>query len=743
MNPPVIDPAILTPNLSAADTARFLAYVAGAVWLPGAALCATVGLRVPSRIERWALAMVAGVLWCSACFLVLVAVGRQAWHLPACAIPVASFVLVRLAKSKHAAARNPQTPLSIPAASSRARWRRGWSFAQSVGLALLGGFLVYHVVRVASFVEQDGKGLRLYGPFHTDKFIDMSLCAALQHAVPPRHLRFDGHTFPNHYFPHLFVAASCHTTGIDYVDAYWFYAPAMGIAITGLAILASCRRWHHANGFGVAALSVYGVFRFGPEARALELSFALLLLALLAMQRFHAGRRLRWALLAAGAFGVMPLYYAPFAIVTLAGLVVWWILPAGRALRLCSAAVAPAEPPLSRLPPSRSNEAPSQLAWCTVGYRSLIVLPAFALALSAGHLLYAHEQVVMPPTVVAENTYRKYFKHRWRAWAQRLPLLATLSHWKDRKAVRDRGSAHAVTFASGTRPSVLHTAVAKIAYEAIFLGYFLVRFVNAGIFGAVTLLRRQPVSRRLRPIHSLLLVVVLIGYAIPWVLNFGQQAQGQWWWSADIYQPGNCAFLLLLLAGAPVMCRMAARWYMPRYWGALAIGVGSLAYAAWHQFALQPVTTYHFVPGDRLAAMAFLRTQVPYGEVVIHPWVDEPIRDERQGGQVSWVYKRHFTLGSTFAGQQMFYEGREEHLFYRGFVTPEEVYARSRARREFYAAGTSAAVERALAMSNVRWVVCDREHPAPPLIASNWPVAYSNDSVRIYRRPCSVSRPGL
>ena len=56
------------------------------------------------------------------------------------------------------------------------------------------------------------------------------------------------------------------------------------------------------------------------------------------------------------------------------------------------------------------------------------------------------------------------------------------------------------------------------------------------------------------------------------------------------------------------------------------------------------------------------------------------VRDARRPEDVAWVYKRHFTLGSNLAGRQMFYEGREDHLFINGAVTADEVLRRHRER---------------------------------------------------------------
>jgi hypothetical protein len=183
----------------------------------------------------------------------------------------------------------------------------------------------------------------------------------------------------------------------------------------------------------------------------------------------------------------------------------------------------------------------------------------------------------------------------------------------------------------------------------------------------------------------------------------------------------------------PVCAHLGARrqWRAVRWWIPLAL-------AGWQVWLLAaaelgPTTRYHHVDADRLAVLLFLRTHVPPGEVVLHPWVHDLIRDARRPGEVAWVYKRHFTLGSNLAGCQMFYEGREDHLFINGFVTADEVLLRRRLRDAFYAEPTPEVVRRVVE-GGIRWVVSDVGNPAPPEIRGAWPLVYASGPVRVFHR---------
>ena len=110
------------------------------------------------------------------------------------------------------------------------------------------------------------------------------------------------------------------------------------------------------------------------------------------------------------------------------------------------------------------------------------------------------------------------------------------------------------------------------------------------------------------------------------------------------------------------------------------------------------------------------------------------VRDARRPEDVDWVYKRHFTLGSNLAGRQMFYEGREDHLFINGAVTAGEVLARRHLRETFYTRPTPEVIRRVVDSGGVAWVVSDDANPVGPEIRSRWRLAYATDTVRIYRR---------
>jgi hypothetical protein len=494
--PPSVDPGALVPGLDVGDALRFVAYLALVVWLPGSAIYRLLGLRSGGRFERWAETAVLGVLWVSLLYFALGLVGLQRWHLAPVWLPVVG--VWSAATRRRFSGRVPLKAIGEekrrPAVTLP---RRGWTAAQVIGLLLIAAMVANYLARVDSCIQYDASGLRLYGAFFTDKMTNMSPCAALIHDVPPRNLRFSGSGFPYHYFPHVFVAALSQTTGIDYVNGFWFYAAALGIAITGLTVLAFCRRMLHSSWLACLGLLFFGWIQFNPETKPLDLSIGLLLLGLLALERYRASGRRRWAALAVGMLGAMPLYEVFHAAAALGGLAVW------------------------------------SAAGARAGWREL----------------------------------------RWRI---------------------------AVTGPAGL---------------------------------------------------------------------------------------------------------------------------------------LAPIASFHRIDRDRLEALAFLRGQIPFGDVVIHPWVDDLICDDREPDKVNWVYKRHFTLGSNLAGQQMYYEGRADHLFIGGFILPEEVDRRSRLRKQFYESPDRATVDAVVGRGPVGWVVADREHPAPPPVAAGWELAFANATVRIYRRP--------
>jgi hypothetical protein len=221
-------------------------------------------------------------------------------------------------------------------------------------------------------------------------------------------------------------------------------------------------------------------------------------------------------------------------------------------------------------------------------------------------------------------------------------------------------------------------------------------------------------------------------------VNWGQFADGQWWWSPNLSRINGFALLVLLAAGAATMLEALRCFTQPRNW--LPLGIAAWALCAGALEWTNASSAYYLVKRDRLAALAYLRNAVPYGQVVLHPWEHYEIRDAKQEGKIVTVHKRQFSLGSALAGQQMFIEGPEHHQFGSTFLTADEVFRRSRSQRAFFATSpydTSeqlAAIDEVLEQADVRWIVADREHPAPELIARDWAVVYANDTVCVYRR---------
>ena len=199
-----------------------------------------------------------------------------------------------------------------------------------LAVALVAVLVVVHLAQVASLVEFDATGVRLCGAMFSDKMTNMSPCAALIEGVPPAALRMSGYVFPSHYFPHLFVAASHRTVGVDYVDGFWFHAAALGIVIQSLAVLAFCRRLLRSGWFALAGLVLFAVTRFTTETKPLDLSFALLLLGVIAIDRHACAGRRRWAAAAVAFFAAMPLYEVFTAVAALGGLGLWGIAPIAR-----------------------------------------------------------------------------------------------------------------------------------------------------------------------------------------------------------------------------------------------------------------------------------------------------------------------------------------------------------------------------------------------------------------------------
>lgn len=605
------------------------------------------------------------------------------------------------------------------AARSRHVGRR----VESLGFALIGLLVVYYLVRTVPLFDFDGERLRLYGAAFSDKTTNMMSCHALLHDVPPDCLRFAGRKFPSHYFPHLYASlvpsVSPPTAGDDTIAVFWFYVPTLGITINGLAILAFGRRMLKSYAAGCVGLVIYGLTSVSPELKPLDVTPALALTAITALDRFRRTGRKRWAGVAVALVGAMPCFETFHGALMVAALGLWGSLDfAAAAIRR-----------------RKSTDRSSQLPW------SALVVPAAAglAAIVSLKMLYLGEHAVAPPKFKIDNVFGDSYRSTWESRARdddRIgPALATLDRWKRKPKPHDE------RIETPTAPVAWYErTAAKAIYTIGVPVYVFFRFVHIASFGVVHLRRRRK-NHKLRPSELVVAAAALIGFTVPWLVDVGITADGKWWSSPNLYRPTEFGSLLLTLLGCGVMIDLAthiAAWKRPATW-LLALVAGFWLYdVAGRQFA--PTTQYLEVPADQLRALAYLRKHTPYEAVTIHPWSDCEIRDAAAGDRVAFVYKRHFTLGSNLAGRTMFYEGREDYTFSNGFIDPEEVYRRSRARKKFYAepdAETLAAVLD-IATSDGRlvdYVVEDAGLPAPEVVRAGWPIVFRSGDVVIRRRP--------
>jgi len=738
----------VVPNFVLGDLLRFAAWVVVAVVLPGHVLRRTFGLRPVAASERCAITCVLGVLATSLLYYLLALRGLQGWHPPlvvllaaAAGLYVAFDVRNRLSrKRERRAARGGQSHFRGLRRENRdsPRERLPWSAwkahhaAGLLAIIIIVALAAVHVSQVASLVEFDSQGVRLYGALFSDKMTNMSPCAALIDGVPPAALRFSGYVFPSHYFPHLFVAASDRAAGVDYVDGFWLYAAALGIVVQSLAVLAFCRRFLRSGWFASAALVLFGLTRFTSEARPLDLSLAFGLLGIVAVDRYACAGRRRWAALAVCLFAAMPLYEVFTATAALGGLALWAVAPAVQGLR--------------RLWRGRQGEGgrhqgtareqyavevpPVALARRQIALRLPVALLACLGTFLAVRLLYLGAEIKSPPELIGRNSYRDSYRHEWmdllRESEGKHLVLTTVYQWK-----RGKPATH--------RPSLLQRAAGELLYDLGFAVYFLMRFVNLAIFGVVGVFVALGRNRsRSRTGWAAIASICLLGFGVPCVLSWGHTVGDRFYETPNIYRLTDCAYLLLLLVGVPALFRAIAQWRRLRWW--VPLGLAGWQFWVLAAAAVSPTTFYHHVDFDRLKALRFLRAEVPRGQVVLHPWVDDLIRDARRPEDVAWVYKRHFTFGSNLAGCQMFYEGRADHLFINGAVAADEVFKREQLREAFYSEPTPEVIRSVVEEGNVDWVVCDDENPAPPCITSRWQLVHATGTVRIYYRGDRSSR---
>lgn len=685
------DLALVIPDYSLGEAAWFCAVLLVTVLAPGHVLRRRLGLLPGGLWERWALTAVLGTLWTSLAYFALAAGGWQRFHILLAPLPFLIDVVRRprrwfdprrRASFLKRIARRPARPILV-------------------GLLLAAVLAAGYFAKTAALVRRDADGLRLYGALYSDKMTNMSPSAALRHAVPPAALRISGYVFPSHYFPHLFVASFDVGAGIDYLDGFWFYAAAFGVAVRSFAVLGFAKRWLRSPWLACLALAIFGFNRFTPQDKTLDLSFALLLLAIGSLDRHRAARRSRWLAWCVVLVAAMPCYEVFTAAARL--------VVSRRGQRAGQAGAAP--------------------AWREVRLRAATTGAACLGCALAVNMLYLGARLESPPQIKFKNVYLASYADEWRD-RLRAPdppgWLAQIYAWKRGKPV-----AEVVKTGSASAPGPLEEIAGEAIYHAGFAGYFVLRFVNLALLGVVALAARRR-SNPGDPAVDWVASIAAVGYAVPCVLVWGHTAGGQWWETPNIYRLTTCAWMLLAIGGTGVLVQAVREIRRPKWWIPLAIA-GWQVWLIAAAYAERP-RMFHLVPPDRLAALAFLRTGVPEGQVVLHPWIHDLIRSDARPAEVAWVYKRHFTLGSNLAGCQMYYEGREDHLFINGFVRGEEVYRRRRLRDRFYASPDEAVVRAVVGEGGVRWIVADADSPPPLCIQEAWPVVFQSGTVRIYAR---------
>ena len=471
------DLSLVIPDYSLGEGVWFGLVLVFAVLLPGHALRRQFGLASGSLWHGGALACVLGVLWTSLLYFALAACHVQGCHVFLSPLPWGVW-LVRVR-------RRPRMR------SFRVLWRRPGR-PILLGLLLAGLFAGGYFVRTASLVRMDETGLRLYGAFYSDKLTNMSPCAALRDGVPPAALRISGYRFPSHYFPHLFVAAFDVGAGIDYLDGFWFYVATFGVFVRSLAVLAFSRRVLRSPWLACLALALFGLWRFSPQDKTLDLSFALLLLAIDALDRYRVSRRCRWAVLAVGLIAAMPFYEVFTGAAALGGLVVW---------SAASLFAARGETVL----------------------RMAIAVAAIVGAMLAVRLLYFGSLLASPPELAFKNVYLESYKHEWRDRLREPdpPVwMARIYAWKRGKAISDVADLPGVE-----PPGKLEEISGEVIYFVGFIGYFVLRFVNVALFGAMALAARRR-GGGWNMAMALVASIAVVGFAVPCVGGLGAYGRG-------------------------------------------------------------------------------------------------------------------------------------------------------------------------------------------------------------------------
>lgn len=709
------DVARLVPDFRLGDAFSFAFEAFFAVFVLGEVMLRGLRLSPRFRVERAALAGTLGLV--AHCYF--------AWLLFALTHSrSATLVITRLVGlgllSWYFFEMRPRHGSGKPTAALR---RRVGNRGEFLGFALIGLLVAYYLLRTVPLFGFDGERLRLYGAAFSDKTTNMMSCYALGHDVPPDCLRFAGRKFPSHYFPHLyasFVPSFSPSTAADNTIAnFWFYIPTLGLVINGLAILAFGRRVLKSYAAGCLGLVIYGLTYVSSELKPLDVTPALALMSLIALDRYRRTRLKRWAAVAVVLVGAMPCFETFHAALMVAALGL-------------SGAVAFTAAWIRR---RKSIDRSAGLAW------QALVVPALAGLATIGSLkmLYLGERAVAPPRVVVDNVFGDSYRNTWEARARDDDSLGraitTLDRWK-----RKPKSADAKSDEQAAPVAWYERAAAKAIYTVGVPVYLFCRFVHIASFGIAHLWRRRR-ARSLQPSELVIAAAGLIGFVVPWLVDVGITADGKWWSSPNLYRPTEFGSLLLALLGCGVMIDLASRaaaWRRPSTWFLAAVAGFWLVSTVGTQ--LSPATTYLEVPADQLKALAYLRKHVPYDAVTVHPWSDCEIRDAANGDRLSFVYKRHFTLGSNLAGRKMYYEGREDYTFSNGFIAPEEVFRRSRARKKFYVEPDAATIAAVLDFTTsdgerVDYVVEDAGLSAPVVVRTDWPIVFRSGEVVIRKRP--------
>ena len=135
----------------------------------------------------------------------------------------------------------------------------------------------YSAKTAAACAAGCGRTAALWG-FLFRQMTNMSPSAATRRSAAGG-ARISGYVFPSHYFPHLFVASFDVGAGIDYLDGFWFSRRPSAWRFAA-AVLAFAKRWLHSPWLACLAAGDLRVPSLHPQDKTLDLSFALLLLAI-------------------------------------------------------------------------------------------------------------------------------------------------------------------------------------------------------------------------------------------------------------------------------------------------------------------------------------------------------------------------------------------------------------------------------------------------------------------------------